>query len=88
MDTSLDVYRFARRFLENTPIEKLLCIALDAQNNIIGYTVQTGTVDEAPVFAREIFLFLLSCGAVRFAVAHNHAITGNCTPSPEDWKNG
>jgi DNA repair protein RadC len=83
--SSMDVYKFSAKYLENTPIEKSVCIALDAQCNIIGYMIQQGTIDTAPVYAREIFLFLLSAGASRFCMAHNHP-TGNCTPSRDDWK--
>lgn len=74
----------ARQYLEHADRECLIVIALDAKNRIVGInTACQGTIDQAVVYAREVFKFALLANSAGIMVAHNHP-TGHPQPSGED----
>jgi DNA repair protein RadC len=77
-----DVFNFVRK-LQDSDIEKLITLYLDAQNKIICVQIQTGTINQAAPYPREIFKHALLCSAVGIALVHNHP-SNNITASPED----
>lgn len=77
-----DVVNFAHA-LQNADIEKFICLYLDAQNKIICLQMQTGTVNQANVYPREIMKHALLSNTCALILVHNHP-SGNTKPSPED----
>lgn len=66
--------------------ESFAIIALDSRNQILDskpLKQQQGTVDQAPVYPREIAEYALSLKATRVIVAHNHP-SGHASPSSAD----
>ena len=79
-----DVEEFAQKQLAEHPIEGVIIVALDNRNKITGYTRTEGTINQCAVYPREVFSFLMSCGAASFVIAHNHP-GGSLWPSEPDW---
>lgn len=72
-------------FSANTK-ESFAIIGLDTRNQILGTSPlkqQQGTVDQAPVYPREIAEYALSIKASRVIIAHNHP-SGHASPSSAD----
>lgn len=64
--------------------ETVRCMMLDTRGRMLGETeVHRGTVSNAPLSAREVFLRALSYHAVSIVLVHNHP-SGNPAPSEED----
>ena len=65
--------------------EHLVAVAMDAHGVPLAYgRVATGSVDQCPLFARDVFAWALTVPCVRFVgVAHNHP-SGDTTPSGPD----
>ena len=59
-----DLLDFARS-LQTSDIEKMLAVFLDAQNQIIGIHITSGTVNQAMVYPREIVRNAILSGAMR-----------------------
>jgi DNA repair protein RadC len=65
-------------------IEQFRLLFLDAKNRLIADEVhQTGTIDQTPVYPREVAKRALELGAAALIVVHNHP-SGDPSPSPED----
>jgi DNA repair protein RadC len=79
-----DVAVFVRK-IQDSDVEKLICIFLNANNKIIGVHITVGTVNCAMPFAREIFKHALLHTAAALVLVHNHP-SNNLSPSPEDKK--
>lgn len=79
-----DAFEFSIKYLSELPYENCLFIALNTANKIIGYNSAEGTTDQCAVYIKNVFTFLLSCGANGFIVAHNHP-GGATKPSEADW---
>ncbi|HEY5583707.1 MAG TPA: JAB domain-containing protein [Ruminiclostridium sp.] len=64
--------------------EKFVCAFLNTANNIMGTEVMsTGTVNEAPVYPREIVKKALMYDAQAIMISHNHP-GGRLSPSTDD----
>ena len=64
--------------------EAFRVLFLDSKNVLIADEVQqTGTVNHAPVYPREVVKRALAVGATALIMVHNHP-SGDPTPSPED----
>jgi DNA repair protein RadC len=64
--------------------EEFLVLFLDKRNGLIADEVQqTGTVDHAPVYPREIMKRALELSATALILVHNHP-SGDPTPSRAD----
>ena len=65
-------------------VEQFRVVFLDVQNTIIGDEVlQTGTIDQAHIYPREIIKRALTLGASAMVLVHNHP-SGDPLPSHED----
>lgn len=64
--------------------ERFVVLLLDSRNRLLGAeTVSTGTVNQAPVYPREVARQAILHNATAVILAHNHP-TGNPLPSTED----
>ncbi len=78
------VAAFLRPDLAIAEVEELHVLALDSRNRLLRrVVVARGGVNQVSVTAREVFRPLLSAGAARAIVAHNHP-SGCASPSAED----
>jgi DNA repair protein RadC len=77
-----DLLDFARS-LQTSDIEKMLAVFLDAQNQIIGIHITSGTVNQAMVYPREIVRNAILAGACAIILIHNHP-SGHPRPSDAD----
>ena len=77
-----DVVSFARS-LQDSDIEKMLTLYLDAQNKLICIQVTNGTVNQAVVYPREIIRHALLMNACAIIMVHNHP-SNNVRPSDPD----
>jgi DNA repair protein RadC len=71
------------RSLQDSDIEKMLTLYLDAQNQLICIQVASGTVNQAVVYPREIIRHALLVGASAIILMHNHP-SGHTRPSDAD----
>jgi DNA repair protein RadC len=77
----IDYCRTAQAFAE---IEQFRILFLDKRNRLIADEVQqTGTVDHAPVYPREVIKRALELSATAVILVHNHP-SGDPTPSRAD----
>lgn len=81
--TTLD---YLRLDCAHAPIEQLRVLYLNARNYLIhDGIISRGTIDEAPLFAREIMRQAIGRGATAIILVHNHP-SGDPTPSRGDLK--
>ena len=73
---------FAKK-LQDSDIEKMIVVYLDAQNKLTGILPIMGTVNQAVVYPREVLKHALLCSAANIILIHNHP-SGNCRPSESD----
>lgn len=69
--------------LQDSDIEKLLTLYLNAQNRVICIQVTSGTTNQAVVYPREIIKHALLSGANALVLIHNHP-SGEIRPSDYD----
>lgn len=69
--------------LQDSDIEKILVLYMDAQNKVICIQLNSGTVNQAMVYPREIIRHALLSGASTIILIHNHP-SGNMLPSDGD----
>ncbi len=70
--------------LDGRPYETLVMLTLNASNKVVGcFEVSRGTVNESPVYIREIATRALLSNAVSVILAHNHP-GGSLRPSEAD----
>ena len=69
--------------LQDSDVEKMLSVYLDAQNRVICLQVMNGTVNQAVVYPREIIRHALLSGACAVILVHNHP-SGAVRPSDAD----
>lgn len=79
-----ELLRFARS-LQDSDIEKMLTLYLDAQNQLLCIQVMKGTVNQAVVYPREVIRHALLVGADSIIMVHNHP-SGHVRPSDFDIK--
>jgi len=78
------VVDYCRAAMGRQPIEQFRLLFLDRKNALIADEVQqTGTVDHAPVYPREVVKRALELGASAIIMVHNHP-SGDPTPSKAD----
>jgi DNA repair protein RadC len=76
------VAQFAKS-LQDSDIEKMLVLYLNAKNTLICIQITMGTIDRQVIYPREIMKHALLSGAVSIILIHNHP-SGSPEPSPED----
>ena len=69
--------------LNDSDIEKMIALYLDAQNVLIAIQVMPGTVNQAVVYPREIMKHALLSSSSSLILVHNHP-SGNVRPSEAD----
>ncbi len=75
---------YCRAAMAHSKIEQFRLLFLDRKNVLIADEVQqTGTVDHAPVYPREVVRRALELGASALILVHNHP-SGDPTPSKAD----
>jgi len=77
-----ELLSFVRK-LQDSDIEKMLILYLDAQNKLTCMQVITGTVNQAVVFPREVIKHAILSGACAIIMVHNHP-SGYIKPSDSD----
>jgi DNA repair protein RadC len=77
-----ELVKFVDR-LQDSDVEKMIVILLDAQNQLCGLYLTAGTVNQAVVFPREILKHTLLSGACALILVHNHP-SGATKPSDAD----
>ncbi len=80
-----NVICFARPFLKNSDVEKMLVLYLNPKNALVCLHQQIGTVDYCAIYLREVIKYALLSGASSIVMVHNHP-SGDTTPSKEDFK--
>jgi DNA repair protein RadC len=79
-----DVADYVRLALGPEPRECVMILCLNAANRLVHRTVVSeGTVNQAPVYTREVARLALLHGAVALILIHNHP-SGQALPSSED----
>ncbi len=75
---------FVRSIVQENGKEHMVCVALDASNAPIAYSIICkGIANACTVHPREIFQFALLANACSIMIAHNHP-SGKTEPSRED----
>jgi DNA repair protein RadC len=77
-----ELLRFARS-LQDSDIEKMLTLYLDAQNQLLCIQIMKGTCNQATVYPREVIRHALLVGASSIILVHNHP-SGRVRPSDFD----
>ena len=78
------VIEYAKISMGNLKIEILKILFLDVKNQLISdENIQRGTVNQTPVYIREIIKRALDLGATSLIMLHNHP-SGDLTPSSND----
>lgn len=79
-----DVVTYLRQKMGMGTVEQVLAIFLNNKNAIMADEIlHTGTVDQAPLYPREVLKRALEVGASSIILAHNHP-SGDPTPSAQD----
>jgi DNA repair protein RadC len=71
--------------LQDSDIEKMIVIYLDAQNKLCGILPIMGTINQAAVYPREVLKHALLSGACALILCHNHP-SGVTKPSDADMR--
>jgi len=69
--------------LQDSDVEKMILLYLDAQNKLICIQIVTGVVNQCVVYPREVLRHALLVNASAMIMVHNHP-SGNRTPSDAD----
>lgn len=79
-----NVSMFIQRTIGNDCRENFILLCIDNKNTIVGYSlISIGTVSEAVVHPREVFIPAIMTKASGVIVAHNHP-SGTMEPSRQD----
>lgn len=79
-----NVSMFIQRTIGNDARENFILLCIDNKNTIVGYSlISIGTVSEAVVHPREVFIPAIMTKASGVIVAHNHP-SGSNLPSRQD----
>lgn len=75
---------YLRAEMAHHPIERVRALHLDSKNRLIrDEIIGEGTIDEAPVYAREIVRRAVQLGSAAIILVHNHP-SGDASPSRAD----
>ena len=83
LSTSQQLIDYLRADMAFASVERFRVLFLNAQNRLIGETVTEGSVNEAPIYPREILRRALDVGATALILVHNHP-SGDPAPSRSD----
>lgn len=73
IDSPGKVWEIMLPYIANETVEHFFTICLDSKNSYLGHReTSRGTVTEAIVHPREVFLPAIACGATAIVCAHNH----------------
>jgi DNA repair protein RadC len=79
-----EVWTFLKDRICDEPREHFVVLGVDNKNVVLSYhVVSIGTMTEAIVHPREVFLTLVEASCSSFIIAHNHP-SGSLTPSRQD----
>jgi DNA repair protein RadC len=79
-----EVAELAMARLGNSPAEEFWMVAVDNKNRLMGWErISKGTVDQAPVYVREVLAMALKRQASGIILVHNHP-GGDPKPSAQD----
>jgi DNA repair protein RadC len=80
----LDVATYCRKYIGGSPIEAFLVLFLDPRDRVVSSDLmQTGTIDHAAIYPREIMVKALAYDATGIILCHNHP-AGSLSPSEPD----
>lgn len=78
------VFEFMKADFKGALKEKFYAVFMNTKNEVLGYTlVSLGTVNEASVHPRDVFIGAIAVNAVNVIMLHNHP-SGALKPSKED----
>lgn len=84
LGSTKDVVKYCKLTLGNLKIENFKIIFLNSKNMLIADEIhQTGTVNQTPVYTREVVKRALELSATSIIIVHNHP-SGDITPSQND----
>jgi DNA repair protein RadC len=84
MNSWRKVLAYCKAAMQHRPTEQFRILFLDQKNVLIADEVQqTGTVNQTPLYPREVVRRALDLGATAVILVHNHP-SGDPTPSPAD----
>src|SRR5512139_1199809 len=83
LSTSQQLVDYLRADMAHAPVERFRVLFLNTQNRLLCQTVTDGSVNEAPIYPREIVRRALEVGATALILAHNHP-SGDARPSRSD----
>jgi len=83
-ESSEQVVTYCQTLMQHLDVEQFRVLFLNNKGALLSDEVQQhGTIDEAPVYPREVIKRALDLGATAFIVVHNHP-SGHTTPSRAD----
>lgn len=84
LSTSSELITYLKFAMSRSEVEEVRVLCLNGANRLIrDEVIAIGTVNEAPVYPREIIKRALACGATALILVHNHP-SGDPTPSSAD----
>jgi DNA repair protein RadC len=83
LSTSRQLIDYLRADMAHALVERFRVLFLNAQNRLLGETVADGSINQAPIYPREIMRRALDLGATALILVHNHP-SGDPTPSASD----
>ncbi len=84
LSTGPDLLNYLFFEMSRLCVEEVRALFLDTRNRLIcDEVVVRGSVNEAPIYPREIIKRALECGSTAIILAHNHP-SGDPTPSESD----
>jgi DNA repair protein RadC len=83
LSTSRQLLDYLRADMAHAPVERFRVLFLNAQNRLLGETLAEGSVNQAPIYPREIVRRALDLGATALILVHNHP-SGDPAPSASD----
>lgn len=84
VDNDQDIIDYLHSEIAHLPHEQVRVLYLNARNRLIYDEVHgVGTVNQAPVYPREVIKRAIEVGAIKLVLAHNHP-SGDPSPSRDD----
>ena len=83
LNSGQKVLEYCKLSMAYLSLEQTRILYLNRKNYLICDEIQTGTVDQTPIYPREIMKRCLELGASAIIVVHNHP-SGDPSPSRED----
>ncbi|WP_443018971.1 JAB domain-containing protein [Sphingomonas sp.] len=84
IDNAQSAVDYLRLRLSSRSREEIWALFLDARGRLLrDERLSAGTINQAPLYVREIIGRAIELGASRIVLAHNHP-SGDLTPSPAD----